>query len=429
MSEANLLQTPVSEQDSCWADKLYTAGLFLFAFTCNFSISAAQISLGLALIGFIGLYRAGKTAVRATPLDKPLAFFVFAGILSVFRAEDLSLALIEMKSYLVIFCFYLVYWHSISEATLKRILGVFISSACLIGIINGLTMPFQNISAGRAKGFFSISMTFGECQALSLLVAVFLFGLIFKNFTVRALILLAALTSAYSVTLSMVRSAWLGVLAGLSVILVSYLRQTVFVTLIILVAIAPLIFVSTDIQDRFTGLNPKLIAEIATGQMCARLNTSAALQASFHRLTIWWRGFIMTEDNFLFGVGLNNVETVYKRLADESEKKQGLIWGHQHNNFMQFFVSTGFIGLIAFFYFIITALKFFAQPSKTSISSWGHSLSRCSLAVFIGFIAFGTGEFSWADEEVAMMTFFITGLMMNGHPKDYASPASPLATS
>ncbi len=428
MSEANLLQTPVSEQDSCWADKLYTAGLFLFAFSCNFSISAAQISLGLALIGFIGLYRAGKTAIRATPLDKPLAFFVFAGILSVFRAEDLSLALFDTKKLLLVFCFYLTYWIKLPEKTVKHLFSVFIFSAGLAGIINSLQMPYITLVGNRPKGFFSSIMTFGECQAIGLMTALALFGLTKGNFSRLSLLLLAAVATAYSVMFSMVRSAWVGLLAGLPVLLIYFPRRTAFALLIITCAASPFILINQDIQDRLMGLNPVHTVEIAKVQMTDKFSSSS-LQGNYHRLTAWWRGFQMLADNFSFGVGLDNVKPWFERLASEFEIKNNMIWGHQHNNFMQFLVTTGIFGLTAFFYIIIAAIKFFLEPYANKGSGWRDSLRLCPLAIFICFIAFGIGEFSWADEEVAMMTFFITGLMMNGHQKDYASPASPLATS
>lgn len=429
MREANLLQTTVGEQDSGWAGKLYTAGLFLFAFTCNFSISAAQISLGLALIGFTGLYLTGKIAVRPTPLDKPFAFFALAGFLSIFRAEEFSLALTEMKTYLRILCFYLVYWYSMSESVQKKLIGTYVFSAGLLAVINGLRMPTLEHSGNRAIGFFSMAMTFGECQALGLLVIIFLAGFIHKNFATRAFLLLAGVATAYSVLLAMVRCAWLGVLAGLPIIFFSFPKRTMLISLVILIAIIPMVFANPDIQDRFAALNPELNAEIAAGQNQERLNASSSLQSSLIRMTIWWRGFLMTENNFLFGVGLENIEGIHKRLVKNTGKKGEDPWGHQHNNFMQFLVSTGFVGLIAFFYFIIAALKFFAQPFRTTVTSWSHSLSLGSLAIFICFLTFGIGEFSWGDEEVTMMALFLTGLMMNRQPEGYDSLTPTLAIS
>ncbi|NCB37314.1 MAG: O-antigen ligase family protein [Erysipelotrichia bacterium] len=410
-----------------WADKLYAAGLMIYVFACNFSISASQTGLSLAMIGFIAMYRQGRITVRKTPLDAPFAFMALTGLLSVFRAEDLSRAIPELKIYLLIFCFYLAYWPRMSENFQKTLFTIFIVSAGIMGLLNSYRMPDLELTGNRAKGFFSTSMTFGECQTIATLAILTLFGFIKTNTVKMSLLLMGGIATTYSVIFSMVRGAWLGLTAGSLLLLYSFPKRTFIALTIIALSISPLIYFSSDIQERFGGLSLQQTAAIAGKNMDEKFPT-ASLEASYRRLTIWLRGFQMFENNYAFGVGMNNVKTWYKRLATEFEFKSDLIWGHQHNNFIQIMVMTGFIGLIAFFYFILEAIKLTWRAKKSDNIAWSHSLSLGAASILICFLITGLTEYSWGDEEVSMMALFITGLMMN-RSDDYFSTSTAGATA
>lgn len=420
MCDNNILPSNKDATPASGAHRLYTAGLYLFAFTCNFSISAAQISLGLALIGFILLYRAGKALPKSSPLDLPFAFFAFTGLLSVFRAENLSRAIPEMKTFLLIFCFYLAYWHDTSATQQRNMLKLFLASATLVSLISNFQSFFLELP--RAKGFYSMPMTFGECQSLSLLVATLAFTTV-KTTVMKIVLLFSGASIAYAVLFSMVRSAWIGLFFGFSIMIFHFPKRTLAMLFVVILAISPVIYMDTEIQDRFIGMDPLLIPEIAAGKS-ARLSTSNSLQASYYRLTIWWRGFQMIENNFAFGVGLKNVKTHYEKLATEKEFSEKLIWGHQHNNFMHILASLGFPGLIAFFNFFLATL-FFIWPSrdKKNLQETRHARVGAT-AVFLCFLVFGFSEYSWGDEEVSMMALFLTGMMVNRHAGQSENQAS-----
>lgn len=399
-------------QERTWADQMFAIGLFVFVIACNFSISASQIGLSLAMIGFIALYKAGRIRPRPTPLDAPFAFMAVTGLLSVFRAEDLSRAIPELRIYLLIFCFYLAYWPRMSESFQKKLFTVFIISAGIMGALNSYRMPHLELAGNRAKGFFSTSMTFGECQALATLAILTLFATVEKSVSRMSLLLLASIATTYSVMFSMVRGAWLGLAVGSIMLSFRYPKRIPAALLVIVIATLPLVYFSPAIQDRFVGLSLQQTAAIADQKIDAKFQ-NASLEASYRRLTIWMRGFQMLENNYAFGVGMNNVKTWYKRLASDFEFKADLIWGHQHNNFMQILAMTGYIGLFAFFYFIIEALKF-AWRAYTAVGNNGvKSIGTGAFSLLICFFITGLTEYSWGDEEVAMMALFLGGLMLN----------------
>ena len=397
----NLQLQPTSK-----ARKLYTAGLYLYAFTCHFSISASQISLGLALIGFIFELYHGRRMIKTTPLDKPFATFVFFAVLSLFRAEKFTDAFFNLKSFLVIFVLYLAYWSEISEEQKNSILECFVLSAGLTSLISIAGDIFVLNIERRAQGFFSMSMTFGECQALAMLCGLFLFCRAKEKSFARRLLLLASFTaSGFSVVFSMVRGAWLGLAAGSLIALTRYPRQVVTLTLLAMFVIVPVACEQPEIRDRISGINP-FMSEATSQQIAA----SSALQSNLIRLKIWQRGLTMLQNSFQFGVGLENVKIHYEKLMSEKDKSEETVWGHQHSNFMHILVTSGMSGLIAFFYFILSALFFFWSPTDSdNYRKNNHAVE--AVAVFLSFLVFGLSEFAWGVQEVSMMAMFLCGLL------------------
>jgi len=396
----------------CWADYLYIFGLFVYAIAGNFSISASQTGLSLSLIGFIGLYRLGRVNIRRTPLEKPFAFLIAAAVLSCFRANESFKALSEIKSFLIIMVFYLTYWPEMSKDFQNRLLSTFIFSAVLVSIVNNYNILAGFSEGKHTRGFFSMCITFGECMSLAGLTVLLRLGLPSKSKTEYMLHLIALLFISVSMIQSLTRGAWLGFFAGSTILAVRFPRKLVPLLLILALVASIIALQHPAFKERLTGFNMKKTIEAANRPMSLN-NESIALFSNLQRLYIWLRGFKMTDNAFVFGVGARNVKTHYKRLAGEYEHRLNLIWGHQHNNFMQIFAMYGIIGLIAFFYFIIETVKFLIAGKLDR-----NSLSTGAIAIFSGFLFFGFTEYSWGDEEVIMMAMFLTGLLMNSNFRD-----------
>lgn len=82
---------------------------------------------------------------------------------------------------------------------------------------------------------------------------------------------------------------------------------------------------------------------------------------------------------------------------------------------MQILVMSGLLSLIAFFHFIISTLKFAWNQTAPNQLHLKAKLRRGAVSIFIAYLAFGFGEYSWGDEEVSMMALFLTGMMVNRH--------------
>ena len=322
-----------------------------------------------------------------------------------FRHENLANAFFNLKSFLVIFVLYLAYWSEVDEKQKNSITECFVFSAGLISLVSLARDLFVLHIERRAQGFFSMSMTFGECQALAMLCGLFLLSRAKeKSFAQRMLLLASFTASGFSVIFSMVRGAWLGFAAGSFILAARYPRQVITFMLLAMLAIAPFAYEQPEIRDRISGINPSMSQ--ATSQQIA---ASSALQSSLIRLKIWQRGLTMLQSNFQFGVGLENVKIHYEKLMSEREKSAEPVWGHQHSNFMHFLVTSGMTGLIAFFYFILSACFFFWHPTNSHNHN-KNNLSIETVAIFLSFLVFGFSEFAWGDQEVCMMAMFLCGL-------------------
>jgi O-antigen ligase len=387
--------------------------LLAFAFVCNFSISLSQISLGLALIAAIFLWRSGQLRVWKTPVISAFAFFAFAGGLSLFGAEDKLKALVEMKKFLLLGVFFLFWYPEIKPCLQKRLLSLFVFTATLVAV-SSLYDYFMGLTIeDRARGFFSTSITFGECQVMALLLLLTWFLSGSESTKETGLLVLSFSIIMGSVLVNMTRGAWLGFLAGSILLFVRFPRKMLPLALILGLFVFPAIYFSPAIKQRVASFSLKQNLENLNNNINSEFN-SGEMRSNFERLNIWTRGFKIVESRFIFGLGMNNVKSAYRKLATDYEKKNPhLIYGHQHSNFMQFFTMTGLLGLTAFFIFLMRMFRFLLNRSKTNSLAWNQKISSGAPAIFLCFVITGLTEYSWSDEEVAMMAFFLVGLLMN----------------
>ncbi|OGK11109.1 MAG: hypothetical protein A2W80_18650 [Candidatus Riflebacteria bacterium GWC2_50_8] len=405
---------PPIEQN--WADKLFIAGLMIYSFCSSFSIAASQIGLGLALIAFIVLYRTGRVGIKATAFDKPYAFLVLTGFLAAFRAEMPIIGIKGLKTLLIIICFLLPYWAQLRNPLRFKLLGLSVFSATLVAAFAILTVYLGTAPGDRATGFFSMSLTFGECQAmLSLLILAWFCR---DNNTPRSsgILLISFIITAAAVFLSLQRGVWIGFVGGVAYLLFWRCKKVSAAMILLLIILAPVAYYHEAFHNRLSGFNIKKTLDLYNNKPFAHEFEDGVFEANYLRPTTWTRGFQMIQQHPVFGVGHKNLKHWYEKLSSEYEHHRCFIFSHQHSNFMQMLAAGGFISLIAFFYTIISILKFVRQPDS------GENFRQfAAAAIFIAFILFGLTENAWGDEEVGMMAFFLTGLLLS-QPREIELP-------
>lgn len=414
-SETNLFST--EKEKKIWADYLLIYGMIIYSIAGNFSISASQIGLSLALIGLITLVKKGEIFPRRTPMDIPFACFALAGILSLFYAQELLRAIVEMKKFLIILVFYIGFWPRMTESFQRKILAVFISTATLISLVGIIKLKFFDIHLDRVYGFFSLPITFGECQAMAALVVITWFCADKHSKKTYLLLAISLVCIISSLIMSYTRGAWIGFLFGFLSLIVRFPKKLLPVSVILALVLAiaasnvPMFrerLESMSISENLKAFNTKKVeAQDGTG------NIEAAIGSSFRRLRNWQLGFTIVKQFPIFGVGMNNVKHWYIKKATKFERENNFIFGHQHSDYMQVLVMTGLFGLTIFFWFIVSTAKFLIESSDTIDGGWQEKISRGGIAIFFCFLATGLTEYSWGDEEVAMLAFFLMGVISN----------------
>lgn len=402
----NATATSCQTPEKNWADHLLISGLMIYAFSSTFSIAASQTGLGLALIAFISLYRNGKVKFKPTSFAGPYAFLVLAGILAVFRAELPGSGVYGLKTLLVILCFFLPYSSNLSHSTRIRLLAINISSASLVGIFAILTVLAGTAPGDRATGFFSMSLTFGETQAM-IALAVLAWYCHKNTFRSSMLLLAAFLVSSTAAFLSLQRGVWIGFIGGVIYLGIWKSRKVFSVILLLILLLAPVAYHHEAFHKRLLGLDYKKTIELYESQPFSKDFDDGVFEANYLRPTTWTRGFQMIRNYAVFGVGHKNLKHWYERLSSEYEHQRCFIFAHQHSNFMQMLAAGGFLSLIAFFYTIIAIIKSFRRATCDEYRK------NAAIAIFTAFILFGLTENAWGDEEVSMMAFFLTGLMLS----------------
>lgn len=404
---------PLTFAEKSTPGRLLIWGLLLYAIAGNFSISLSQTALGLALIGTLLLWRCNRLELKAAPLTGPFLFMGLAGLLSVFVADDKMRAITEMKKFLVLPVFFIAWWAPISSGVKKKLLLAFIITASVTATLALTDVALGKMLNDRARGFFSTSITFGECQAMVAMVitAWLLAGTHGKAAFTGLFTALLLVTGSMISTMS--RGAWLGFAAGILVLTIRFPRKMLPIMLLLAMTAGPVIWFTPALRSRIEAFNISKNIEALQQPMDGNFD-SAAMASNYLRLNIWQRGFKMTENRSIFGVGMNNGKKKFYELASDYERQYDfLIFGHQHSNFMQIYAMTGLIGLCAFFIFLVATFKFMFKSAANAASTWNSSISLGAVAVFAAFIMTGLTEYSWGDEEVAMMAFFTTGLLLN----------------
>lgn len=131
-------------------------------------------------------------------------------------------------------------------------------------------------------------------------------------------------------------------------------------------------------------------------------------ETNYERLNIWQTGFKIWKDHPVFGVGDIDLGDYYRQYKAPYLKES---FGHQHNIYVHFLVILGAIGFIAVMFLIAKILLLNAKIYKTLKNvPFVSSISLGALAMFIGFLFSGLGEWNFGDQEIITIVWFTVGL-------------------
>lgn len=367
------------------SERVLKPALLLFAIALPWSIAVAQIALTFAILSW--LVAPGQRVPMAAR-SATLAAVAFAAITllsATLSAEPIG-ALWDSK-HLVQLCLLALVPRALRldpdlrRAVPRLLLGSGAASATF-GIVR-----FVLDGGGlehRARGPFGHYMAFAGVLMLVVLIAVA--GLLASGSARRWRLAFATALLTSALGASYVRSSWLGLLAGVSVMAVLRRpRALVAVALTALVAVA-----------------------VAPASMRQRALSIFDLGANQDRVEMATIGVRMLRDHPLVGVGPANLPRAYLGYGPSRPQP------HLHNNLLQLAVERGVPGLAAWLTLLYTLAVAAVRTRRTAPLDGTPLMALGALAALL---VAGMFEYNFGDSEVAMTFLLLTSLAIEPPPR------------
>ncbi len=344
--------------------------------------------------------------LQRTLLDGAWLLFVVACLLSLVVSLDPLASLKDSRDLGLIIVYYLFAWTVREKGERNTLIAVLLATTCLAsfyGLFQTLTgldfLGHFRTEVGRATGFFSLHLTFGEylvvvsSTGLGIVLWEHRSGL---TTIVRVFVLASMLMG---IVLSQSKGAVLGLLVGWMVVCAvrSPRHLLAFVCgCSLLVFIASWLF----LPDLYRMIGSLVDVDVTAQDGLAASNAQ--------RLLMWWSGFRISLSSFFNGIGMHALEKIYP-FVRHPLAIQANQW-HLHNNFIHLGVTTGMCGLAAFIVIFLVALKNCRRGIVLAGSTFDKGLSAGLMGGLVGFLVCGLTEACWEDSEVRLLLFALLGL-------------------
>ncbi len=168
------------------------------------------------------------------------------------------------------------------------------------------------------------------------------------------------------------------------------------------------------------------------GAFLLRSRLLGFLDASGHgilseRLLLWKAGLLMIRDHFLLGTGPDSFNSLYAPTSPSSYALKALDGqafpaaynphlSHPHNFFLDFWISTGLLGLVAFFWLLGAFMLLARRVYCLCTPLWDGPLLQRLLVGIVGSIiatlVHGLVDNSYFVPDLAMMFWFFIGILL-----------------
>jgi O-antigen ligase len=387
VNDALALDAP-HQADRLGLEQAGALALFAMAGAVQFSIAAAQILLGIALICWITLLVVRRERFEAPSFFWPMAAYAAATILSAALSPDPRTSLIDCKQ-LVLFLLVPLVYRFVNGGRPHTLLTVVVTCAAVsavFGIVQYGILHYDNLGQ-RPQGTLGHWMTYSGL--LMLVIGVAIARVIFGNSdrTWAALVLPAL---GVAVALTFTRSAWVGGCAGIA-LLFSLKDFRLFALLPVLAAI----FIA-----------------IAPGQITRRYQSMFNMNDPTvrDRYTMLRIGERMVQTHPLTGVGPNMVQRLYVdyKGPDSLVGPDGVthINPHLHNDFLQIAAERGLPALALWLWFVVALMRDLWKRFQAG----QRELAATAMATVVALLTAGLFEYNFGDSEVLMLFLTIVTL-------------------
>lgn len=349
------------------------------------SISAAQAAYGiilLILIKNVAYDRKYKITECETAVYILIYFLatVLSSIFAVDRAESFS-ELSDMWLMMSLFAgFFLINRDNVRYALYPLIAGAVIAS------LYGTYQYFTNDGL-KAVAFFSHSLTYGNALAIVLCMV---FAMILFRFTnsdrEKLFLYVSAAVIFWGLSLGS-RGPFLYGVVTLSVLFVMRFRlKGALYSFLLYFTGVIIIFFMPGLKESFMRLFSADYIDPTT---------------SFGtRIVLWKASAASILENPVFGTGYGSFDVVREKITVKTGSQ-----AHAHNAYLQVLVYHGFVGFTAL-------MLIFARMAKTFVKNRPGLYSYMGLSVLIVFMLEGLSENSFADSEIELLFWFVSGICL-----------------
>ena len=370
--------------------------LLLFAASLQVSIAAANILLALTALLWLGLVFVNRERIEVPRMFWPLAAYAGMTLVSTMFSADPVVSFRDDKQ-LLLFAIVPIAYRLLRGPRAHIAVEVIITVGAIsaaIGVIQFFILKYGDAGI-RPSGVLSMYMTYsGQLMLVACVAAAR--AMFHQGDRTWSVIVLPTLLGALATTLT--RNAWIGVCAGIGLLLV--IRRDFRLFAVVAVAAAAFFaFAPSQITERMFSI---FQFRNQAGEGAAMI---ASVESNRDRIAMLKAGVNMVKDHPLTGVGPDMVIQVYPAYRDESAVNQ--LASHLHNVPMQIAAERGLPALAIWLWFILTLVRDFLRQRKDALHAF---LPNAALACVVAMVAAGLFEHNFGDSEFLMLFLLLVTL-------------------
>lgn len=376
-------------------------GLLLVAVALPFSIALTETGLIVGLLALLVARARGRAFTFPRSWLEPacLALVVAWLLATAFSAEKLA-SLVNVRKLYALGLIYLTAEAAREPWVRRKLVPLLAAGATLTALVGFLiyAVKIRSDSTYRLQSLLSNQMTSGGVLAACSLWT--LGAAVTGPWKRRLLAAVMSLPLLAALALTQTRSHWLGFAAG---------------GVVLLIALAPRWWWTLPAGGAlFVGLAPAVLK--------ARLLSIVDPHEPGNqgRLSMWRSGLDIVREHPIFGAGCQDLLELYRRHRYPDATFES---GHFHNNFVQFAVMSGVVGLAAFVFWLVAGFERLVRALRASAGA-DRGLAASGLAVLTALVVGGMFDFTFGDAEVVYHSYLALGLGLALLP-----PRTPRASS
>lgn len=371
------------------AIRVARACVLVLACVVPFSIALTEAALITGLVAMFVARRQGRAfTFQSSALDWACMGIAASWILASLTSPEKLASFIHVRKLYAMGLIWLTAETMRSPSARAKFVPLVAAGASLTAVAGYLIYAFmvRVEPAYRLKSLLSNQMTSGGVLAAASLWAL---GAITSGTRNRRLAFAGILMVLLpALALTQTRSHWMGFAVGAVIILLSRVPRAWWVVPVGAVAF------------RFA----------APARLAARFSSilDPHEPGNAGRLSMWRSGWDIFREHPITGAGVQDLLALYRQHKYPDATFEA---GHFHNNFVQFAVSAGVIGLGAFTFWVVAGFRQLLR-ARAAATADDRGLMASALAIFAAMLVAGMFDFTFGDAEVVYHSYLALGLAL-----------------